>query len=221
MQTFKYIRYFLYLAYNWNIKIAWHIIRQEIKGEKKYAINTTGADELASLEKKDIDISHATIYMPAGYDLLEEIFNWLKALQLKHFVDIGCGKGRAMAVAANYGFDKVTGIDFSKEFCNAANENLDLVKRKLPLINYNIINNDAFYYRLPSDADCIFMFNPFDEMIMSGVIRNIDKHRKTISKEIYIIYLNPLHKNLFTAKGYKEIFSVKKMKYLEGCILKK
>jgi hypothetical protein len=78
MALFTYIRYFFYLAYNWNLRIAIHIIQKEIKGENKYGIRTTGADELHGLEKKGIDISHATIYMPASYDMLEDIFTEVK-----------------------------------------------------------------------------------------------------------------------------------------------
>ena len=134
MHSLKYIRYFLYLAYNWNMRIARHIIKNEIKGENKYGIDSTGADELGALKRKGVDITHATIYMPASYDLLEAVFNRLKNEKLSHFIDIGCGKGRTMAVAAYYGFNKVSGIDFSKELCQAAVENLEKVKLKLPVV---------------------------------------------------------------------------------------
>ena len=82
MRFFTYIKYFFYLASNWNLRIAWHILDKEIKGEKKYGIQTTGADELKKLEAKGIDISHATIYMPASYDLLETVFTELKQKEL-------------------------------------------------------------------------------------------------------------------------------------------
>ena len=72
MNLLPYIKYFSYIAFNWNIKIAVHILRQEIRGEKKYGIHSTGADELKKLEKKGIDISHATIYMPVSYELLKK-----------------------------------------------------------------------------------------------------------------------------------------------------
>ena len=75
MKLWPYIKYFYFLFINWNLKIAWYMIMQETKGEKKYGIDTTGADELQQLENMGIDISHATIYMPVSYDLLEEIFN--------------------------------------------------------------------------------------------------------------------------------------------------
>ncbi len=227
MKFFSYIKYFFYLAYNWNIGIAWHIIRQEIKGEKKYDINTTGADELYKLEKLGIDTSHATIYMPVSYALLEEIFKQLNSRkpqttnnkQQTHFLDIGCGKGRALCVAAHQGFKKVTGIDFAKALCDTAKENLDLTKQKIPALEYKIINNDAFYFEIPDDVDCIFFFNPFDEIIMSGVVNNILKSLQNNPRKINIIYVNPLHKDLFLKAGYTETWYSKKMKYLEVSLL--
>ncbi|MEP6712074.1 MAG: class I SAM-dependent methyltransferase [Ferruginibacter sp.] len=221
MQSLKYIQYFFYLAYNWNVRIALHIIKNEIKGEKKYGINTTGADELKKLSQKGIDISHATIYMPASYDLLEEIFKHVEIKSFKHFVDIGCGKGRAMCVAAANGVDKITGIDFSKELCDAAAINLAKIKQHFPGAQYKITNNDAFYFEIPNDADCIFMFNPFDEIIMSGVINNIEESMEQNPREVTIIYLNPLQKHLFISNGYKEIFHTKNLHYLEGAIFHK
>lgn len=230
MTYFSYITYFFYIAYNWNIRIAWHLIRQEVKGEKKYGIQTTGADELKKLEAIGIDISHATIYMPVSYELLEEIFTQLKKINFNpiqtaqtadnHFIDIGCGKGRALCVAAHQGFKKVTGIDFSKALCDSAKENLNHCKQMIPALQYHVINNDAFYFEIPDDADCIFLFNPFDEIIMSGVVENIMTSLKKKPRQISIIYVNPLYKDLFHSAGFKEIWYSKKMKYLEAIILK-
>jgi SAM-dependent methyltransferase len=221
MKFFIYIKYFFYLAYNWNIVIAWYIIRQEIKGEKKYGINTTGADELNKLEKQGVDISHATIYMPVSYLLLEEIFQQLPEIPRNHFLDIGCGKGRALCVAAHQGFKQVTGLDFARDLCEAAKENLSITKQKLPELIYEVINNDAFYFEIPDDVDCIFFFNPFDEIIMSGVVNNIFTSLQNNPRKINIIYVNPLHKELFLKAGFTEKWYSKKMKYLEASLLEK
>lgn len=218
----NYIKYFFYLAFNWNFRIAYYILKQEIRGEKKYGIHTTGADELKTLDKKGIDISHATIYMPVSYDLLEELFEQLNLSTLKplnHFLDIGCGKGRALCVAAHQGFNKVTGIDFSKELCLSAEKNLELTKQKYPSLNYTVINNDAFYFEIPADVDCIFLFNPFDEIIMSGAVQNVKTSLQLAPRPLSVLYVNPLHKELFINAGFKEIHHCKKMKYLEAVIL--
>ena len=221
MAILDYTRYFLYLASNWNIRIALHILRNEIRGEKKYNIQTTGADELDSLEDKGIDTEHATIYMPVSYDVIESVFDHFPPARYKHFIDIGCGKGRALCVAAQLGAMKLTGIDFSKEFCDQSKLNLLKTQQRLPAMQFKVLNNDAFYFDIPHDADCIFMFNPFDEMIMNGVIENIEISIEEHPRPITIIYANPMQKHLFLEAGYKEVYHVKKMKYLEAVVLQK
>ena len=197
------------------------MIKQEIAGEKKYGINTTGADELYKLEKQGIDISHATIYMPVSYTLLEEAFKQLNFNKPQaHFLDIGCGKGRALCVAAHQGFKQVTGLDFARDLCETAKENLAITKQNIPALEYKIINNDAFYFEIPDDVDCIFLFNPFDEIIMSAVVNNIFSSLQNNQRMITIIYVNPLHKEYFLKAGFKETLYSKKMKYLEASILK-
>ncbi len=226
MKFFTYIKYFYFLFINWDAKIAWYMIKQEINGEKKYGINTTGADELHKLEKLGIDISHATIYMPVSYTLLEEIFEQLPAILRnpalpagRHFLDMGCGKGRALCIAAHKGFKQVTGLDFSKALCNAATENLTKTKEQITTFNFKVINNDAFYFEIPDDVDCIFFFNPFDEIIMSAVVNNICTSLQSNPRKINIIYVNPLHKELFLKAGFTQTWYSKKMKYIEAVIL--
>lgn len=219
MKFFSYIKYFYFLLINWNARIAWYMIKQEIKGERKYGINTTGADELFKLEKQGIDISHATIYMPVSYTLLEEAFQQLNIKSSTHFLDIGCGKGRALCVALHHGFKKVTGLDFSKDLCEKAKENLVITGQKIPTPEYKVINNDAFYYDIPDDVDCIFFFNPFDEIIMSAVVNNIFNSLQNNPRKISIIYVNPMHKELFLKAGYTQTWHSKKMKYIEAVIL--
>jgi len=220
LKIFTYLQYFFFLGLNWNWRIAFNIISQEIKGEKKYCINTTGADELKTLSKKGIDISHATIYMPISYSLLEDLFRQLPATQKNHFLDIGCGKGRAICVAAHSGYKKITGIDFSKQLCEQAIANLNNTKEKLSSIQYEVITKDAMNFDIPSDVDCIFLFNPFDVVIMTAVVSNIMDSVREHPREILVVYANPLYEDVFLEEGFIEIFHTKEMKYLEAAILK-
>jgi SAM-dependent methyltransferase len=220
MKFLHYIRYFFYIAWEWNVRIAWHIIRNEIRGEKQYGIRTTGADALQHLEKKGIDIDHATIYMPVSYDVLEDVFAHIPISDCRHFLDIGSGKGRALCMAAHYGVPKVTGIDFSARLCAAARANLQSLQQRKPGFIFNIINNDAFYYEIPLDVDCIFLFNPFDTAIMHGVVENILQSLALNPRKIILIYVNPQHKHLFTEVGFTKTYYTKKMNYLEALVMR-
>ncbi len=216
------LQYFFYLTYHWNIRIAWYICKEEWKGEKKYGIQTTGADELKNLEQLGIDIDHATIYMPVSYGLMENCFEkigQLSANPIQHLLDLGCGKGRALCMAPSFGITKLTGIDFSKDLCNSAIQNLGKIKQQYPIIDYKIINNDAFYFEIPTTVDLVFLFNPFDEIILKGVTANILESIQENPRKLWIIYVNPLHKETFLDAGFKEVFHEKKLRYLEASIL--
>ena len=215
----KFIRYFLFIASNWNILIAWHIIIQEINGEKKYNINTTGNDNLKGLIKKGIAINHATIYMPASYDILEKLFSFLSNKKPTHFLDIGCGKGRALCVAAHNGYTKITGIDFSEKLCKAAETNLFRTKEKFPTLEFQILNEDASNSISPSDVDCIFLFNPFDHVITEKIKDNLIHSLQTHPRKLTIAYANPLYKNIFLDNGFTETYYSIEKKYLEISIM--
>jgi SAM-dependent methyltransferase len=219
LKLIRYIQYFFYIGINWGWAIAAVILRQEIKGEKKYGINTTGADELKKLSSSGIDISHATIYMPVSYSLIEKTLEQIALSDKKHFLDIGCGKGRALCVAAHYGFNKLTGIDFSEKLCIDAIENTRITKQQLPAISFSIITQDAVVIQIPADTDCIFLFNPFDEVVMKKVLANIINSLETSPRQLKIIYANPLHKNLFTENNFEEVYYSKTLQYFEVSIL--
>ena len=221
MKLFSYIPYFFYLGFNWNWRIACYILSQEIKGEKKYHIVTTGVDNLKKLQKKGMDTSHATIYMPVSYSLLETVLKEVPALYKNHFLDIGCGKGRAMCVAAHFGFMRLTGVDFSKELCIAAENNLIHTRENIPALDFSVINEDAARYDIPPDVDCIFLFNPFDVVIMGAVVSNIMESLEAQPRNLMVVYINPLYKELFLDEGFTEVYYFKQMKYLEGIILSK
>lgn len=127
----EYLHYFFYIAsITRNVRIAIILLMQEIKGEKEYHIHTTGIKGLHHLKRVGIDISHAAIYMPVSYKLLEDALSELNGKTTEHFFDIGCGKGRAMCVAAHYGFTKISGVDISEELCVAARKNMDVTKQR-------------------------------------------------------------------------------------------
>ncbi len=218
---FKRLQYLLYIAWNWNLAIAIQLFKEEKKGESFYGIQTSGIDELDHLEELGVDTEHATMYMPASYGLLNIFFETADVKNAAHFIDIGCGKGRAVVVAAHTGARNVTGVEFSKTLAQEAKQNVQKARAKFKHSLPEIVNNDAFYYHIPRDADVIFLFNPFDEVIMSGVIENIEMSLEEVPRQITVIYLNPLCKDLFLKAGYKQVFEYAKLEYLTGIILQK
>jgi SAM-dependent methyltransferase len=125
-------------------------------------------------------------YEPICEDALDKAFD---LLQIKFgeyvFVDIGCGKGKALLIAARRGFKTVYGIDYAGDLCEIAINNME--RAKVP--SYNIQTIDAVNYSLPTDEKCIiFMYNPFVGDVMNKVLQKL----KTLQNYDYLIYGNPL-----------------------------
>ena len=137
------------------------------------------------------------------------------------FLDIGCGKGRAMCVAASYGFKKVTGIDFAKQLIDAAEKNLAQTKDLHPSLEYSLLWKDVVSFEIGHEVSTVFMFNPFDEILMQTVIRKINDSHRLHPRSVYILYASPRHEELFFAENYDVVFRIKKFNYLEGVILLK
>ena len=91
--------------------MAWFTVYHEIRGEKKYNINTSKIEDVKKLSIKGDNVEHAELYQGANYYLLEKVFDHLQTIEANQSIlDFGCGKGRVLTVAAYYGFSKITGV---------------------------------------------------------------------------------------------------------------
>lgn len=212
----------MYIATNWGLQIALFTLRREWEGETKYGINTTTFSDLSRFKITGNQLAHATEYMPVNYYTIEHLFTHLpKQARQGSLLDIGCGKGRAMCVAASYGFQKVIGIDFAKEMIDAAEKNLALTKHIHPSLAYQLTWADISSLEIGKDVQTIFLFNPFDEILLKTVVQKIGASLKTHPRELYVLYASPRHEEVFFAAGYDVLYRVKKYKFLEGVILSK
>jgi 2-polyprenyl-3-methyl-5-hydroxy-6-metoxy-1,4-benzoquinol methylase len=192
-----------------------------LRGEKKYKINTTSFNNLARFNITGNQLAHATEYMPVSYFTMEQLLFHLPEKALAGtFLDIGCGKGRAMCVAAHYGFSKVKGIDFAEEMIHTAEKNLRITKQHYPQLEYDVLWKDVTALEIGKDVSTVFLFNPFDEVLMKTVIQKITASLQDNPRPFYVLYASPRHEELFFAKGFDVIYRVKKFNYLEGAILR-
>ena len=124
-----------------------------------------------------------------------------------------------LTVAAYFGFEKITGVEFAKELCEEARKNIIPAQQKFPEKIFNVINENAVDFTIEKDINVFFFFNPFNEIVMLAVAKNILQSLKENQREAYIVYLNPVHKEIFMSAGFEQIFHFKKLKYIEASIL--
>jgi 2-polyprenyl-3-methyl-5-hydroxy-6-metoxy-1,4-benzoquinol methylase len=222
MKVFYYLKYFYFIARNWNIRLAAFTVYHEIRGEKIYHLDTTKIDNLKGEKIESSNLSHASIYQGTNYYLIEKAFEYLQTQKAnQQLLDFGSGKGRIMVVAAHYGFKSITGVDFSQSLCREAENNVEKIKPLFPATNFKIVCSDVVNYSIENDTNVFFFFNPFDEVVMLQVVRKILTSLKKNPRKVYIVYVNPLHKEIFLSAGFEEEYSLKKMESLEFVILSK
>src|ERR1035437_7172939 len=222
MKYFYYLRLFFFISFNWNIKLAWFTVYHEIRGEKKYNINTSKIEDVKKLSIKGDNVEHAELYQGANYYLLEKVFDHLQTIEANQSIlDFGCGKGRVLTVAAYYGFSKITGVEFAKELCDVARKNIIPVQQKFPEKIFNIIHANAIDHKIENDTNVFFFFNPFDEVVMLSVAKNILLSLKENPREVYVVYLNPVHKEIFLSAGFEQIYHFEKLKYIQARVFMK
>lgn len=125
-------------------------------------------------------------YAPVEPEVLNHVLAMLEFDPVDStFLDLGCGKGRALVIAAEFAYRKVIGVELSAKLVYNARWNV----RKLRLDNVEVIQSDASEVQFSTPNLTLFMYNPFGEEVMRRVAANIMASSQPPS---HIIYLNPL-----------------------------
>jgi predicted RNA methylase len=164
--------------------------------EIRYRIETSKWEPLAELTIDSDNKERGVTYQPTRVMPLRKLFHVLEPIIPSDsvFVDFGCGKGRVLLVASEFGFSKVIGVEFARELCEIARENCIAYKaHKGFCTEYQIIYCDVSNYVINTDENVFFMYNPFDETILTKVLCNIVASLKVKPRKILIIYYNPIY----------------------------
>jgi 16S rRNA G966 N2-methylase RsmD len=137
--------------------------------------------------------AHGRYYEGTNAFVFKKIFSQVKIdAPNSCFVDFGSGKGKAMFMAAEKGFRKVIGVEFSIELVDICRKNLEAFKQRArSKTEFEIYHMDAAEFEIPAEANLLFFSNPFDETIILKVIDNIFESLKKSPREIVVIHLHP------------------------------
>jgi SAM-dependent methyltransferase len=168
----------------------WLRIRRYVNRRRKpdafdltHGTETTLNVDMWNLGVQSPNLRTAVKYQPVNVDVMR--FG-LKSLPPKThsfpFIDIGCGKGRALIIAHEAGFTRLIGVDFSSELLSVAKKNLAECK-----IQADLLHSDADEFKFPEEPCVVYFYNPFGEELMARIARRIPPSS-------YVIYANPRHR---------------------------
>src|SRR2546423_7653399 len=115
--------------------------------DRKYGVRTSGFIVLSTTSFAPARLRDATIYGPVNGWAFRKLLRTIRLPRNSAFVDLGCGLGRACILAAEYGFEKVTGVELAPELCAAANENIENWRKHSGINNsINILQMDPLNF---------------------------------------------------------------------------
>jgi predicted RNA methylase len=156
--------------------------------DHKYSVDTAGQIDLIDVDvvgpNRDGGYSSVST-SPRAYAFLSAFFpvDWKEF----RFVDVGCGKGRVMMLAALQGFDTVLGVEFAPLICRVAEQNLVDFCGRRPA-KWSVVNADVTAIELPSDMPLlIYSFNPFNAEIWKRFLPVLIKAREAQNNPLRLV----------------------------------
>jgi cyclopropane fatty-acyl-phospholipid synthase-like methyltransferase len=98
----------------------------DIAFDLRYGTDTIRCTEMNTLAFQSENKKLATLYQASEPQPLRSIMRKLDLPKDSSFVDLGSGKGRVLLIAAQFGFQRVIGVEFSRELCEIARERKSL-----------------------------------------------------------------------------------------------
>jgi len=192
-------------------KVATSVIA-DLSFDWRYGTETTRwvlEDDLGAVGENRI---HSVRYQPTKARPLRNLLNSLNLPRDRVFVDLGSGKGRVLLIAAQCGFQRIVGVEFSPELCESTRQNVEIFRRKCGLTaRIDIVMSDVTRYRIQPEQSIFFMYNPFDAVVMEQVVANLRRSLELAPRPVWLIYNTPLCQHIiekagmFTNRLFREI----------------
>jgi SAM-dependent methyltransferase len=106
------------------------------------------------------------------------------------FVDLGCGKGKLLLLAAAYPFARIVGIEFAPALLATAQRNIERFRGVHPAAPpIEAVLGDARQWQMPAGPLVALIFNSFDPATTREVMRGIDREAAR-EAPLFVLYVN-------------------------------
>ncbi len=169
----------------------------------KNKTDTTGSVPAAGLDIPDDLTTHVTGFQSVNEHYLRRVLEEVGFPDGSVFVDIGCGKGKALLIAAEYPFiRKVVGVELAESLCRVSEANIEIARARLGFDKpAEVIHGDAVAIDYSGGENIFFLNNPFDAEFMKIFIDKMEESARRQPRKIWMLYGNPAYANTIAQDG--------------------
>jgi len=136
----------------------------------------------------------AVYYATIAYPVIRSVLQRLNLQPDDTFIDVGCGKGRVLCLAARMQVARVIGVEYSPDLARMAERNLALLRGKLAPAEVAVTPAEEFDY---SSATALYFFNPFEAEILDLVLGKMHADRGAKPLRLAFVMESPAQEAVF------------------------
>lgn len=168
--------------------------------DRVHGTDTSGFVSAEELPENEGARVHAVCYAGSQPSLVRQALASLPGVDSCTFLDLGCGKGRALVVASEFPFRDILGIELSPPLAQIARRNAAIIAARAPQRTaVRIAVADASTFPLPAGGLVLFLYHPFGAELVAKVVAGIEAALAAERRSVYIVYYNPVAGRCFDA----------------------
>jgi SAM-dependent methyltransferase len=183
--------------------------------DRIYGIETSGVVEVENIHTDRILQSQIIAYVGSQPSIVRRAISALGDIRDYVFVDLGCGKGRATAVASEFPFRAVAGVELSAALVATARANAAAIARQFPdRPKVTIAEANVIDYPFPAARLVLFNYHAFGLELIAKVVAKCEA--ALVSGQVahmFFVYYNPLLCEAFDASPEFERFYAEEIPY--------
>ncbi|QEG41310.1 class I SAM-dependent methyltransferase [Roseimaritima ulvae] len=163
-------------------------VYEDYKFDKRYQLDTRSEVAINELDISQDDKQHADKYKPTRVRYFRKIMEKVDPSRDGVFVDVGCGKGRILLLAAEQGFDEVVGLEISPALCQIAERNVEAFKHAKPETgSIKVVCTNILDYQMVGSETVFFLYSPFGCSITERFLEMVRQSLKDHPRDLCLI----------------------------------
>jgi SAM-dependent methyltransferase len=123
------------------------------------------------------------------------------------FVDLGCGKGKGLLLAARLPFASIVGVELAPKLAEVAKTNIVRYRSKLRCRRIVVLAEDAAEIKFPDGPIVIYCYNSFSASVMRLVLENLRRSMQENPRQVFFILMNPVLAHEFSNYGSWDVLA--------------
>lgn len=140
---------------------------------------------------------------PTAYHVLRKILAALPLQPDDVFIDIGCGRGRVLCLAARQPIARAAGVEITPHHAAAAQRNLEQLRGRQTR-DCSVFCGSAADFDL-SGGTVFYLYNPFGGALFAQVAGNIRDAAKRGQRPVRLVYVNPVCRDVLDTSDWLSV----------------